>query len=72
MTDADLNGVKVALRFLVRRLSLFTIPKTSSLEHAAENRGGRGAAADAGRARPDRPGVPGRPPAAPASHAVGP
>ena len=28
---------QVALRFLVRRPSLFTIPKASSLEHAAEN-----------------------------------
>jgi diketogulonate reductase-like aldo/keto reductase len=28
---------QVALRFLVRRPSLFTIPKASSPEHAAEN-----------------------------------
>ena len=28
---------QVALRFLVRRPSLFTIPKASSLEHAREN-----------------------------------
>ena len=30
---------QVALRFLVRRPSLFTIPKASSPEHAAENAG---------------------------------
>jgi diketogulonate reductase-like aldo/keto reductase len=30
---------QVALRFLVRRASLFTIPKASSSEHAAENAG---------------------------------
>ena len=31
---------QVALRFLVRRLSLFTIPKASRLDHTAENSGG--------------------------------
>ncbi|HEY1376493.1 MAG TPA: aldo/keto reductase [Gemmataceae bacterium] len=31
------NPHQVALRFLVRRPELFTIPKASSLEHAAEN-----------------------------------
>jgi diketogulonate reductase-like aldo/keto reductase len=30
---------QVALRFLVRRPALFTIPKASSPEHAAENAG---------------------------------
>ena len=30
---------QVALRFLVRRPSLFTIPKASSAEHAADNAG---------------------------------
>lgn len=30
---------QVALRFLVRRSSLFTIPKASSPEHAADNAG---------------------------------
>jgi diketogulonate reductase-like aldo/keto reductase len=30
---------QVALRFLVRRLSMFTIPKASSPEHAADNAG---------------------------------
>ena len=39
---ADAHGAtprQVALQFLVRRLSLFTIPKASSPEHAAENAG---------------------------------
>ena len=31
------RGTGVALRFLVRRPELFTIPKASSPEHAAEN-----------------------------------
>ena len=30
-------GAQVALRFLVRRPELFTIPKASSPEHAAQN-----------------------------------
>jgi diketogulonate reductase-like aldo/keto reductase len=29
----------VALRFLLRRPALFTIPQTTNLEHAAENAG---------------------------------
>jgi diketogulonate reductase-like aldo/keto reductase len=35
----DATARQVALRFLVRRASLFTIPKTSSPGHAAENAG---------------------------------
>lgn len=35
----DATARQVALRFLVRRPSLFTIPKASSPEHAAENAG---------------------------------
>jgi diketogulonate reductase-like aldo/keto reductase len=35
----DATPRQVALRFLVRRPSLFTIPKASSPEHAAENAG---------------------------------
>lgn len=41
-TIANAHGAtprQVALRFLVRRRSLFTIPKASSPEHAAENAG---------------------------------
>jgi diketogulonate reductase-like aldo/keto reductase len=39
---ADAHGAtprQVALRFLLRRAALFTIPKASSAEHAAENAG---------------------------------
>jgi diketogulonate reductase-like aldo/keto reductase len=39
---ADAHGAtprQVALRFLVRRPSLFTIPKASTPEHTAENSG---------------------------------
>jgi len=35
----DATPRQVALRFLVRRPSLFTIPKASKPEHAAENAG---------------------------------
>jgi diketogulonate reductase-like aldo/keto reductase len=38
-TAHDATARQVALRFLVRRPSLFTIPKASSPEHAAENAG---------------------------------
>ena len=37
--DHGATARQVALRFLVRRPSLFTIPKASSSEHAAENAG---------------------------------
>jgi diketogulonate reductase-like aldo/keto reductase len=39
---ADAHGAtprQVALRFLLRRAALFTIPKASTAEHAAENAG---------------------------------
>ena len=42
---------QVALRFLVRRPSLFTIPKASSPEHAAENAGAGDLRLTRGRAR---------------------
>jgi diketogulonate reductase-like aldo/keto reductase len=38
-TDRGATARQVALRFLVRRPSLFTIPKASNPEHAAENAG---------------------------------
>ena len=61
---------QVALRFLVRRPSVFAIPKASTPEHVAEN-------AEAGDIRlteaeiePDRPGLPARPPSPRAADAV--
>jgi diketogulonate reductase-like aldo/keto reductase len=57
---------QVALRFLVRRPSLFTIPKASSPEHAAENAGaGDLQLTEAELARIDRAFPPGRPRALP-------
>lgn len=54
---------QVALRFLVRRPSLFTIPKASSPEHAAENAGaGDLRLSDAELARIDAAFPPGPPP----------
>ena len=53
---ADAHGAtprQVALRFLVRRPALFAIPKAADPEHAAENAGGRRAAAHG---RPSSPG----------------
>lgn len=52
---------QVALRFLVRRPTVFAIPKTSSPEHAAENAGAGSLGLDGSRARPARFGIPAQP-----------
>ena len=63
---------QAALRFLVRRPSLFAIPKASNPAHAEENAASRSARFERSRVGPDRRGFPARPPPPPAADALAP
>ena len=63
---------QVALAFLTRRPSLFTIPKASTPEHAEENAGAGDLEMSVDEDRADRRSLPARSAAAHAAGAVGP